>query len=67
MLSTVHRPLVAADTEAGHQGGSEERRDAEAAVFDVPGLPDESILAEEALLQDAALNHGHLSYDPTRP
>jgi MFS family permease len=62
VLSTVHRPLVAADAEETHLGPSQERRDAGAAVFEVPGLPDESILAEEALLDDAALHNGHLSY-----
>jgi MFS transporter, ACDE family, multidrug resistance protein len=67
VLSSVHRQLVTADAEDGHLGPSRERRDAEAAVFEVPALPDESILAEEALLEDAALNDGHLSYDPARP
>lgn len=67
VLSSVRRQLVTADAEDGHLGPSQERRDAEAAVFEVPALPDESILAEEALLEDAALNNGHLSYDPAHP
>ncbi len=46
--ATVHRPLAAADDEA-HQPRSHERADAEAAASEAPGIPDEAILAEEAL------------------
>ena len=53
VLSTVHRPLSAADRES-QQPVSRERADAEAAVAEVPGIPDEVILAEEALMEDRA-------------
>jgi MFS family permease len=53
VLATVHCPLAAADDEA-RQAVSHERADAEAAVAEVPGLPDEAILAEEALTEDRA-------------
>jgi predicted MFS family arabinose efflux permease len=53
VLATVHRPLAAADAEA-RQAISHERADAEAAVAEVPGLPDEAILAGEALAEDQA-------------
>jgi MFS transporter, ACDE family, multidrug resistance protein len=52
VLSTVHTALTAADTEEMQTGPSHERQDAEAAVFNVPGVPEEAILAEEALLED---------------
>ncbi|MBV9660595.1 MAG: MFS transporter [Acidimicrobiales bacterium] len=67
VLSSVHRPLVAADTGQTQPGPSEERRDAEAAVFEVPGLPEESILAEDALLEDAVFNHGYPGHYPAYP
>jgi MFS family permease len=51
VLATVHRPLAAADAES-HQAGSHERADAEAAVSKVPGVPEEAVLAEEALIED---------------
>jgi ACDE family multidrug resistance protein len=52
VLSTVHPALTAADTEEMQTGPSHERHDAEAAVFNVPAVPEEAILAEEALLED---------------
>ncbi|MCW2931341.1 MAG: transporter, partial [Actinomycetia bacterium] len=55
VLATVHRPLAAADAES-RQPVSSERADAEAAVAEVPGLPDEAILAEDAIVEDGA--HG---------
>ncbi len=61
VLSSVHKQLVAADEEESHPGPSQERHDAEAAVNEVPALPDEAILAEEALEEDDALNAGQLS------
>ncbi len=51
VLATVHRPLAAADAES-RQARSDERADAEAAVSQVPGLPEEAVLAEEAILED---------------
>ena len=66
VLSTVHRPLAAADAEENHPGASEERHDAEAAVGEVPGIPSESVLAGQALREDATLNNGRPSYDRTR-
>jgi MFS family permease len=51
VLATVHRPLAAADAES-RQAGSHERADAEAAVSEVPGVPEEAVLAEEALIED---------------
>lgn len=64
VLSTVHRRLVAADIEATSPGPSEQRHDAEAAVFFAPSVEEESILAEDALAEDAALNDGRSSYEP---
>ena len=52
---TVHRPLAAADAES-RQPVSSERADAEAAAAEVPGTPEEAVLAEEALIEDRA--HG---------
>jgi MFS family permease len=52
-LATVHRQLTAADAES-RQPVSHERADAEAAVAEVPGIPDEAILAEEATMEDRA-------------
>jgi len=51
VLATVHRPLAAADAES-RQAVSHERADAEEAVTEVPGVPEEAILAEEALAED---------------
>jgi MFS family permease len=56
VLSTVHRALTDADAEEVQPGPSHERQDAEDAVWDVPGLPAEAILAEQALLEDRARN-----------
>jgi predicted MFS family arabinose efflux permease len=56
VLSTVHKALTNADAEEGQPGPSHQRHDAEAAVYDAPGLPDEAILAEEALREDRALD-----------
>ncbi|HEY3866862.1 MAG TPA: MFS transporter [Actinocrinis sp.] len=55
VLSTVHGALDAADAESEQPGASRERIDAEAAVRDVPGLPEQAVLAEEALAEDRAL------------
>ena len=52
VLSTVHSALAEADAEEGQAGPSRERADAEEAVCEVPGAPDEAILAEEALRED---------------
>ena len=57
MLSTVHRALTAADAEEAQPGPSSERTDAEQAVFEVPGLEEEAVIADEALREDRALNH----------
>jgi MFS transporter, ACDE family, multidrug resistance protein len=53
ILATVHGPLTAADAES-RQPVSRERADAEAAVGQVPGLQDEAILAEQAIVEDRA-------------
>ncbi|HET6152114.1 MAG TPA: MFS transporter [Marmoricola sp.] len=58
VLSTVHGALADADAEALHPGPSRERHDAEQAVFDVPALEDEAVLAAGAVREDARLNHG---------
>lgn len=57
MLSTVHSQLTAADAEEAQHGPSHERIDAEEAVFEVPGLEEEAVLADEALREDRALNN----------
>ena len=54
VLSTVHQALTDADAEEAQPGPSHERQDAEDAVWEVPGLPEEAILAEEAVLEDRA-------------
>ena len=54
VLSTVHRALSDADNES-HATASHERVDAEHAVRDVPGLPEEAVLAEAALIEDRRL------------
>jgi len=51
VLATVHGPLTAADIEST-QPASHERADAEQAAAEVPGLPGEAVLAEEALAED---------------
>ena len=56
VLSTVHRALTDADADEQQPGPSHQRQDAEAAVFETPGLPSEAILAEEALHEDHILN-----------
>ena len=56
VLSTVHSQLTAADAEETQPGPSHERIDAETAVFEVPGLEEEAILADEALREDRALD-----------
>jgi predicted MFS family arabinose efflux permease len=58
VLSTVHRALDAADREQAHPGVSQQRRDAEAAVRETPGVPEEAILAEEAFIEDRVLGDG---------
>jgi hypothetical protein len=55
VLSTVHRALEEADADEGHAGASHERADAERAAGRAPGLPEEAVLAEEALIEDRAL------------
>ncbi|MBP2368926.1 MFS transporter [Pseudonocardia parietis] len=52
LLSTIHRDLEAADAGAAAPGPSHERADAEAAAGEVPGLPTESVIAEDALEHD---------------
>ncbi len=52
VLSTVHRALDDADRQAVQPGPSAERADAEEAAADAPGLPEEAILAREALVED---------------
>lgn len=52
LLATIHGPLEAADAEADRPGESPERADAEQAVREVPGLPSESVIAEDALQHD---------------
>ncbi|HEV3173085.1 MAG TPA: MFS transporter [Actinocrinis sp.] len=54
-LTTVHRALDNADREEAHPGPSHVRQDAERAVREAPGLPEEAVLAEEALLEDRRL------------
>jgi MFS family permease len=54
VLATVHGPLSAADLESA-QPASHERADAEQAAAQAPGLPDEAILAADALTEDRAL------------
>ncbi|HEY3980607.1 MAG TPA: MFS transporter [Streptosporangiaceae bacterium] len=56
VLSTVHAALTAADAEELQPAPSPERADAEAAVYEVPGAPEEAIQAEEALREDRALD-----------
>jgi MFS transporter, ACDE family, multidrug resistance protein len=53
VLATVHRPLTAADAES-RQPVSSERAGAEEAVAEVPGIPEEAVLAEEAIAEDGA-------------
>ncbi len=52
VLSTVHRALADADAEEAQPGPSHQRQEAEAAAREIPGLPTEAILAEEALVED---------------
>ena len=52
VLSTVHRALDDADRQAVQPGPSAERAGAEEAAADAPGLPEEAILAQEALVED---------------
>ncbi|HWG23606.1 MFS transporter [Actinospica sp.] len=58
VLSTVHRALDEADREETHPGISRQRRDAEAAVRETPGVPEEAILAEEAFIEDRVFGGG---------
>jgi predicted MFS family arabinose efflux permease len=55
VLSTVHRALDAADLEQAHPGPSVRRAEAEAAAGEVPGLPEEAVAAEQALVEDRVL------------
>jgi ACDE family multidrug resistance protein len=57
VLSTVHSQLTAADAEEAQSGPSHERIDAEGAVFEVPGLEEEAVIADEALREDRALGN----------
>jgi MFS family permease len=66
VLSTVHRSLAEADAEELHPGASKERADAEEAAGQLPGLPEEAVLAEEALAEDRALGGGS-GHTPRRP
>jgi hypothetical protein len=52
VLSTVHRALTAADAEEAQPGPSHERIDVEDVVFEVPGSPEEAVIANEALRED---------------
>ncbi|MDQ4118646.1 MAG: MFS transporter [Actinomycetota bacterium] len=57
MLATIHRPLAEADVESEQPGESSESSavgtsDAEQAVREVPGLPSEAVIAEDALEHD---------------
>ena len=52
LLSTIRRDLDAADAEAEQPGPSHERAAAEEAVREVPGLPTEAVIAEDALQHD---------------
>ncbi len=54
VLSTVHAALTAADAEEAQPGPSHERSDAEGAVFEVPGLEEEAVIADLALREDRA-------------
>ncbi|TCK22530.1 MFS transporter [Pseudonocardia endophytica] len=51
LLATIHRPLTEADVES-EQPVSHERADAEEAVREVPGLPGEAVIAQDALAHD---------------
>jgi predicted MFS family arabinose efflux permease len=66
VLSTVHRSLAEADAEELHPGASKERADAEEAAGQLPGLPEEAVLAEETLAEDRALGGGS-GHTPRRP
>jgi hypothetical protein len=48
--------LTQAVREEAHVGTSHQRTDAEQAVRDTPGLPEEAILAEMALTEDRTLD-----------
>lgn len=52
LLATIHRPLTEADAESEQPGPSHERADAEEAVREIPGLPSEAVIAEDALQHD---------------
>ncbi len=67
LLATVHSALTNADRDAHSHGPSRERAEAEEATTEVPALPTEAILAEEALQDDAYLSPGHPSWEPTSP
>ncbi|MFJ9028287.1 MFS transporter [Streptomyces sp. NPDC102274] len=58
VLSTVHGALSDADRDEAHVGTSHERTDAEQAVGEMPGLPEEAVLAEAALIEDRTLGDG---------
>jgi hypothetical protein len=58
VLRTVHRALDEADREQAHPGISQQRQDAEAAVRETPGVPEEAILAEEAFIGDRVFGGG---------
>ena len=55
VLSTVHRALTSADAEEAQSGPSHERTDAEDAAFEIPGSPEEAVIADHALHEDRAL------------
>lgn len=52
LLATIHRDLEVADAEAARPGPSHERADAEEAAHEVPALPSEAVLADDALRHD---------------
>jgi MFS transporter, ACDE family, multidrug resistance protein len=57
VLSTVHRALTAADGAETRPGPSHQRIDAEEAVLEIPGTPEEAVIADDALREDRALNN----------
>jgi MFS family permease len=58
LLTSVRSALAAADADEAASGPSAERADAEAAVELVPGIEEEAILAEEALVGDRRASAG---------
>jgi MFS family permease len=61
LLSTAHGALTAADAEQAAPGPAHQRFEAEEAVTEVPGLPDEAILAGQALRMDRTLDSARMA------